>query len=272
MRRAGAAVLGALAAAMPSGVMRAADPPPQMFESDPVLVCPDGSYEGVCDSEDVRSAVQFGKDHAAAIETRCLFRTKAPCEPVAHGRIIGMRDGKSLTWQHMVLSPADGPLAHMLVIAEGAPGETPYVLTASQTDGWFAAPMLVENGTEAMLLHAPGRRAGSGSGSADIILSRHSQGWTTFSIPDWLDEAQTMMPPGFTLASGARVDLSEMMIVVPVSRAGDGACCPTGGTALIDLDMKQGNMIRVSRVSFLETRPVATRRLEPGDAAEGERE
>ena len=252
-----------------TGTARASDPPPQEFGNNPALVCPDGSPGETCDSEDVLNAVEFGADHKIAIEAGCLYRTRAPCKPIAHGRIIGARQGKPLIWQQMVLSPSDGPLTHMLVIAEGDSGETPYVLAARQTDGWFAPPMLVENGTEGMLLHAPGRRAGSGSGRADIILSRHPQGWTTFSIPDLLDEAQGLMPAGFALAGGAAVDLSELIITVPVSRAGDAGCCPTGGTALIDLDMPEGNMIRVSRVVFIESQPVATRRLEPGDAAGG---
>lgn len=267
--RAGAIAIAVLAASLPNAAARAADPPPQEFSNDPVLVCPDGSYEGACDTEDVRNAVDFGVDDPAAIETRCLYRTTAPCEPIAHGRIIGARSGKPLTWQHMVLFPADGPPTHMLVIAEGDDGEDPYVLVARQTDGWFAPPTLVQNGPEALLLHAPGRRAGSGSGRADIVLSRHSQGWTTFSIPDLLDEAQGLMPEGLALAGGAVVDLTEMIMTVPVSRAGDGACCPTGGTALIDLAMPAGNLIRAGRVTVIESTPVATRHFEPGDAAAG---
>jgi hypothetical protein len=259
VRRSGVVAFGLAAAALPASAARASDPPPQEFDDNPALVCPDGSPGENCDAEAMRNAVVFGADYATAIDARCLYRTKAPCRPIAHGRIVGARYGPPLIWQHMVLSPSDGPLTQMLVIAQGDRGEDPYVLVAHQTDGWFAPPMLVENGTEGMLVHAPGRRSGSGSGRADIVLSRHSQGWTTFSIPDLLAEAEGLMVQGFSLASGANVDLTEMILTVPVSRAGDGACCPTGGMALIDLDMPEGNMIRVSRVTFIESQPVANR-------------
>lgn len=237
----------------------------QEFDSNAVLVCPDGS-PGECDSEDMLNAVEFDADYAAAIETRCLYRTKAPCRPISAGRIFGARQGKPLTWQYMVLSPSDGPLTHMLVIAEGGESEVPYVLAARQTEGWFAPPTLVENGTEGMLIHAPGRRPESVSGRADIVLSRHSQGWTTFSIPDLLAEAQSLMPPGFTLAQVAQVDLSAMIMNVPASRADDSACCPTGGMATIILDMPEANMIRVSHVAFIETNPDATWLVKPAVA------
>lgn len=157
-------------------------------------------------------------------------------------------------------------ITHMLVIAEGGESEVPYVLAARQTEGWFAPPMLVENGTEGMLIHAPGHRPESVSGRADIVLSRHSQGWTTFSIPDLLAEAQNLMPQGFTLAQVAQVDLSAMIMNVPASRADDSACCPTGGMATIILDMPEANMIRVSHVAFIETNPDATWLVKPAGA------
>jgi hypothetical protein len=102
------------------------------------------------------------------------------------------------------------------------------------------------------------------AGRNDLILSRHEAGWTTFSIPDLLDEAQGLMPEGFALAPSAEVDLSEMLLTVAVYHTDDDACCPTGGTALIKLDMPEGNMIRVSHVAFRESRPVSTRHFKPG--------
>lgn len=258
------AALGLAVAALPAGAAPAPDPRPQEFDDRPALVCPDGSPGETCDAETVLNAVVFGANYAAAIDVRCLYRTEAPCRPIANGRIVGARYGEPLIWQQMVLTPSDGPITNMLVIAQSDSGEIPYVLAARQTDGWFAPPTLIENGTEGMLIHAPGRRAGSGSARADIILSRHSQGWTTFSISDLVDEAQRLMPQGFALARGVQVDLTEMIMTAPVSRIGDGECCPTGGMALIDLEMPEGNMIGVSRVVLLQTQPVATLLLTPG--------
>jgi hypothetical protein len=233
------------------------------LEYNPALVCPDGS-PGACDSEDILNAVEFGADYAAVIETRCLYRTQAPCRPISAGRIFGARRGDPLIWQYMELSPSDGPVTRMLVIAEGGAAPDPYVLAARQTVGWFAPPMLVENGTEGMIIHAPGRGGAGLSGRSDLVLSRHEAGWTTFSVPDLLDEAQGLMPPGFKLAPSAEVDLSAMLLTVAVYHTDDDACCPSGGMAQIKLDMPEANMIRVSRVTFMESRPVHTRHLKPG--------
>lgn len=238
------------------------------LEYNPALVCPDGS-PGACDSEDILNAVEFGADFAAVIETRCLYLTEAPCRPIAAGRIFGARQGEPLIWQYMELSPSDGPVTRMLVIAEGGAAAEPYVLAARQTVGWFAPPMLVENGTEGMIIHAPGRSAAGLSGRSDLVLSRHTAGWTTFSIPDLLDEAQGLMPEGFTLAPSADVDLSEMLLTVAVRRTDDDGCCPSGGMALIKLDMPEGNMIRVSHVAFRESRPASTRHFKPGSDTGG---
>ena len=229
----------------------------------PALVCPDGS-PGACDTGDILNAVEFGSDYAAVIESRCLYRTEAPCRPISAGRIFGARQGQPLTWQYMELAPSDGPVTRMLVVAEEQDAGEPYVLAARQTVGSYAAPMLVENGTEGMIIHAPGWSAAGLPGRSDLVLSRHAAGWTAFSIPDLLDEAQSLMPQGFTLAPSAAVDLSAMLITVAVQRTGDDACCPTGGKALIMLDMPEGNMIRVSHVAFREAMPVKSWHLKPG--------
>lgn len=266
-------LLAALLIAAPAGAAddAASGLPLPEQEFNPALVCPDGS-PGACDSEDILNAVEFGADYAAAIETRCFFMTQAPCRPISAGRIFGARQGEPLIWQYMEMSPSDGPLTHMLVIAEDSGAGEPYVLAARQTDGSYAPPMLVENGTEGMIVHARGRRAGGADRRGDLILSRHAAGWTTFSIHDLLDEAQRMMPQGFTLTPSADMDMSAMILTVAVSRKGDDRCCPTGGTALIVLDMPEGNLIRVSRIVLRETRPVAAHALTPDSLADAERD
>ncbi|WP_054119363.1 hypothetical protein [Porphyrobacter sp. AAP60] len=266
-------LLAALLIAAPAGAADSAASgltlPEQEFN--PALVCPDGS-PGACDSEDILNAVEFGANYAAAMETRCFFMTQAPCRPISAGRIFGARQGEPVIWQYMELSPSDGPLTHMLVIAEDSGAGEPYVLAARQTVGSYAPPMLVENGTEGLIIHARGRSAGGTDGRSDLILSRHAAGWTAFNIHDLLDEAQRMMPQGFTLTPSADMDFSAMILTVAVSREGDDPCCPAGGTALIVLDMPEGNLIRVSRIVLRETRPVAAHSLTPDGTADAERD
>lgn len=236
---------------------------PQEFNEPTIYVCPDGKYQSGCNREDVEAAVTVTEDLAATLGSQCLFRSEARCYPMAFGGIMSVEQGRPLTWQHMALFPKDGPRVEMLVIAEGAGALDWTVLAARQTDGWFAPPALVENSKELMLLHAPGRRAGSGSGNSDILLSRHDQGWTSFDVNDLLDEAAALLPGGFSRGGGVRFDFREMFAAVPVKRASDGGCCATGGTMFIDFDMPRGNWMEVASIRFEETQPVKTHRLRP---------
>lgn len=60
-----------------------------------------------------------------------------------------------------------------------------------------------------------------------------------------------------------------MFLTVAVHRTDDDSCCPSGGMALIKLDMPEGNMIRVSHVAFRESRPASTWHFKPGSDTGG---
>lgn len=236
---------------------------PQEFNEPTIHVCPDGKYQSGCTVEDVERAVRIDQDMLTKLESQCLYRSEARCYPMAFGGIMSVEQGRPLTWQHMALFPKDGPRVEMLVIAEGAGALDWTILAARQTDGWFAPPTLVENSKALMLLHAPGRRAGSGAGNADILLSRHDQGWTSFDVDDLLDQAAALLPDGFSRGGGVQFDFREMFAAVPVKRASDGGCCATGGTMFIDFDMSRGNWMEVASIRFEETQPVNTHRSRP---------
>ncbi len=239
---------------------------PQEFNGPTIYVCPDGKYQSGCTAEDVERAVRIDQDMLTGLESQCLYRSEARCYPMAFGSIMSVEQGRPLTWQHMALFPKDGPRVEMLVIAEGAGALDWTILAARQTDGWFAPPALVENSKDLMLLHAPGRRAGSGAGNADILLSRHDQGWTSFDVNDLLDEAAALLPDGFSQGGGVQFDFREMFAAVPVKRASDGGCCATGGIMFIDFDMPRGNWMEVASIRFEETQPIKTHRSRPSRA------
>ena len=235
------------------------------FDNPRSLICPDGRYESGCDLDDIRDGVEAGFEGFVPGTGQCLYRTKAQCTVTASGNILAVEQGKPLFWQHMVLFPSDGPRVDMLVIVEGNTADDFYLLVAHQSDGWIAPPQLVENSAELMLVHAPARKAGSGAGNDDVILSRHDQGWTIFSATELIDGAEAMLPDGFSLTGGVHFDFREMFAAIPVKRESDGGCCATGGTALVALEMPSGYMMQVAAVRFLETQPVATHDLERAD-------
>ncbi|WP_193746719.1 hypothetical protein [Blastomonas sp. AAP53] len=225
-----------------------------------VQVCPDGGYQSGCDRESIENAIVVEEDWAATLTIRCLYRSRAPCVPLATGRIELVEQGRPLTWQLVALHPKDGPRTEMLILVEGIEQLDRIILSTHQTDGWFSPPELVQNSAALMIVHAAGRYGGSGGGNADILLSRHEQGWTTFDVNALLDEASAMLPPGFRMAAGVDFDFRHMLVAAPVKRSGDGGCCATGGTAFVDFEMPGGNALQVASVRFEETAPVKTHR------------
>lgn len=230
-----------------------------------VRVCPDGGYESGCDREDITDAVLASAALAADLAGGCLFQTRARCAPLAHGFIPAPRQGGTIMWQLMGIQPKDGPYIEMLVIIEAPDDGPPNVLAARQTEGWFGPPERIEDSAELLMIHAPGRTGGTGAGNADVVLTRHQQGWTTFDVNTLLEQASAMLPAGFSLAGGADFDFREMHAYVPVKRQGDGGCCATGGMAHLDLGLPQPNWMQVDSVTFEETTPVRTHRLTAPD-------
>lgn len=103
----------------------------------------------------------------------------------------------------------------------------------------FDAPVLFGDGDQTYVA-VPGIHGGSGAGNADLVFR-----WTPGADGElvqvdtwsWMDQLQTQLPVGLSGRS-VRMDYHEMFATTPLWREADGACCATGGTALLSYEIR----------------------------------
>ncbi len=103
----------------------------------------------------------------------------------------------------------------------------------------FDAPVLFGDGDQTYVA-VPGIHGGSGAGNADLVFR-----WTPGADRElvqvdtwsWMDQLQTQLPAGLSGRS-VRMDYHEMFATTPLWREQDGACCATGGTALLSFEIR----------------------------------
>lgn len=227
-----------------------------------VRVCPDGGYESGCDLGDIDRAMKVGDDLPQNLAAECIYATQADCTPISYGVLLPTAQPSTIVWQIMSIQPADGPHIEMLGMVE-TQGIISNVLAAAQTEGWYNPPAVVRDGEDVLMIHAPGRSGGTGMGNVDVLLTRHDNSWTVFDVNELLEGASALLPEGFSLAGGVDFNFREMFASVPVKRASDGGCCATGGVAYIDFALPQPNWMEVESITFKETQPVDTHRIQP---------
>lgn len=121
-----------------------------------------------------------------------------------------------------------GPMAPVAWSFDAARFGPPMLLAGSEYDG-------------AAYIAVPGVHAGSGSGNADILFHwdlPHSYRLTQIDTWSWRDDLAGRLPPGLEILQGLRFDWSELLAFTPLWQDGDGACCGTGGTAILSFQIE----------------------------------
>ena len=201
----------------------------------------------------MEKAIALANDYLITLRSRCLYQSEARCSVISSGSFASMERGGPMIWQHMQLSPKDGPAHDMIVVAEGLSGEDIKLVSAHQVWGNFSSPDMIENSDDGVLFHIPGRVGGKGN--ADILLFRTKEKWTEIDMDRWFDQVNAMLPKGFQIQAAVDFNFREMHASSPVWREGDGECCANGGSVQIDYSIKDGVLI-VARLAFDETKPV----------------
>ena len=239
---------------------------PDLFEDTYTFVCPDGGYESGCTREDVELAVTLDEAPRNLPASACLYRTQAACSVTASGQIAALTLGTTLHWQLLALQPADGPATEMMVLFE-QDGAVPNLLVSHQAEGYFDPPVAVRDGDGKFLLQVPARNRGLGS--ADILLKNSGAGWNWTTADRLMDDANRLLPAGFTLASPLVFNPRENSAFALVRRESDAGCCATGGVATVDFDFSQPHTMEVVSVGFQETTPGKAYRMSNGGKATG---
>lgn len=126
-----------------------------------------------------------------------------------------------------------GPTAPIAWSFDGARFEAPILLAGPEFDG-------------KAYIAVPGIRAGSGSGNADVLFRwdlPDTRRLTQIDTWSWRDSLDGMLPEGLEIWQGVRFDWSNMVAFTPLWQAGDGNCCASGGTAILDFEIEGDRLI-----------------------------
>ena len=269
------AILLVLAAATPAAGQAAPHEEVDEFPNH-ALVCPDGGYMSGCDDETIERAVRVEDAEPADFAKRCLYETEAACRVVSSGRIDAFGSVPDLYWQVLHLQAADGPRTEMLVLAEHQ-ATFFYLLSARQVDGHLDTPIAVHGADDGensrFILHIPA--VNRALGNADLLFFTSGEGWNWIDAASLIQQADRLLPAGFSTASPVNFNFHEMTAFAPVSRDGDAACCATGGVVVLDFEQSD-HSLAVSAVTFTESKSVEaawTAHAETnGDALSGDNE
>jgi hypothetical protein len=114
-------------------------------------------------------------------------------------------------------------------------------------DGFFELPRLNQDG----LLHVPSYSQGTGAFNTDCLYQwGDREGWTKIEMDQWLTEIGPLLPPGLEIWKGVEYDFSHpwsgLVARTALWRSDDGNCCPTGGSAVITLDIADERLTATS--------------------------
>lgn len=102
---------------------------------------------------------------------------------------------------------------------------------------WHDKPELIANSFGTILylpIHVDG--TGAGNISEYYLWDEKSRQWQKLDANSWLKDIK--IPPGLAINKGIWPDLKNMTAEAYLYRSGDANCCPTGGTAHIQLTIE----------------------------------
>ena len=108
-------------------------------------------------------------------------------------------------------------------------------------------------GTHGEFLIVPIQRTGTGGGNASEYYFWDGRAWQALDTQAWLVDLRQRLPQGLELRTGVWPDLRRMSASAALYRHGDASCCPTGGTALMDVALLN-RQLTLTAVRFVKER------------------
>lgn len=102
-------------------------------------------------------------------------------------------------------------------------------------------------------LVVPIQLTGTGGGNASEYYSWDGQDWRPLDTKTWLSDVSRRLPKGLEIHTGLWPDLHSMRAIAPLYRSGDAHCCPTGGTALMDITVVN-HRLTLKAIRFVQQR------------------
>jgi hypothetical protein len=105
----------------------------------------------------------------------------------------------------------------------------------------YEQPAIVKNffGT---IMHVPIRLDGTGNGNESeyYIWNEKTREWRLLDSNSWIEDLQRRIPSGLSINTGIWPDVQTMTAEAYLYREGDANCCPSGGTAIVQLTLTAG--------------------------------
>lgn len=210
-----------------------------------------GFYEAYAAAleEELRQARALPTSTAvSALSGGCIGAALDACRAPAAGFLTGP-GGERLAWQVQEGSTSTAGVSSGIIlfaISNGVMAPIAWTFDAAR----FDPPTIFSSGG-AVYVSAVGQRAGSGSGNADLLLRLDGDRWSDIETESWQEALAVQLPDGLTVSRGVTYDWPELMATSPLWRDADALCCPSGGTATMDLAV-QGSAVTLAALDVRE--------------------
>lgn len=123
----------------------------------------------------------------------------------------------------------------------------PILISGDDPEIEYEKPVILHSGGRTVL-HIPASESGTGNFNHEIVYVWAQDGWHDADVTSWLRDLAHRLPKGLAVWKGVYPDYAKMEAETPLWRVkSDGNCCPTGGSAKIDLQWR-GERIAVRGV------------------------
>ena len=186
------------------------------------------------------------RDASTARTRPTLAGLLAGCVPLgldgcsAEGGWLRVTDDRVLFWQtQRGTTEEDGITGAAILMSGRADGSLTPV--AWVRGGFFSAPVVVMGENGAVYVALPGFHAGTGHHNAVVVFR-----WTgdaarplvQIDNTSWTDALKAQLPEGLEVWKGVDIDYENLVAFTPLWQAGDGNCCPSGGTAILNFRLE----------------------------------
>jgi hypothetical protein len=94
-----------------------------------------------------------------------------------------------------------------------------------------------------LLLALPIAVDGTGNYNQSEYYVREAGAWQRIESESWLVDLRARLPAGLEIWKGVWPDIRTLRAEAGLHKAGDGNCCPTGGTAHIQLAIRDRRFV-----------------------------
>lgn len=116
----------------------------------------------------------------------------------------------------------------------------------------YGRPEII-SGPNGDFLVVPIQLTRTGGDNASEYYSLDGREWHALNTKTWLSEVSRRLPKGLAIRTGVWPDLRDMRATAPLYQPGDANCCPTDGTALMDLAVVN-HQLSLKAIRFVKQR------------------